>query len=187
MNDAATPNATHMPCRCRLMWRAWLSPAAGSACDREACQEQRAEQASDSTTSAHVQRRARHRRERDRDQVQEAERVERTAGQVEEPEQQHVRPITAASHPAAAAAGAPAARTPGCSRSRRAPAPAAAPPGWRAASRGARADGDELPADRGPAQADQPVEVRADRGRVEALALRGTRGDRDRSVVERRC
>ena len=50
MNAEATPNATHIPCRCIAMWRAW-SPARGKGSWRA---NRNADEPSDSSTRAQV-------------------------------------------------------------------------------------------------------------------------------------
>ena len=184
MNDAATPNATHMPRRCRLMWRRVIAERQRLV-RRE--QERRAGERQPHQRPR-PRRTHRDRRERDRDQVEEAERVERPAGQVEQArEQQHVqrhhRRQPGLPRPPA---GAPAARTRGCCRSRSRPAPASGTIGISSCiAKCTAADRDQLAADRRPAQADQPVEVDAIRiphaGRP---SLRDA--DRERGLVGRR-
>ena len=83
MNAAATPNATHMPSRCSRMCSAWASlsvPGSAAGARRAA-----PKHASDSATSVQVHARPQdHRRERDLDEVEEAERIERPAGEGEQ-------------------------------------------------------------------------------------------------------
>ena len=52
MNAAPTPNATHMPCRCSSMCSACDSPSTSGWCQKNSV----ADAASDSATSAQVQR-----------------------------------------------------------------------------------------------------------------------------------
>ncbi len=93
MNAAATPNATHMPWRCieigwscPIAWSCMPPSSIGSGtCDEEEPAEERERAAGERPRPPGRQD---HRRERDVDEIEEAERIEGAAGEVEHRRQQ---------------------------------------------------------------------------------------------------